>query len=574
MTREGARGVEHPARGGEVDRERRWSGAALIGALETAVAHFEPHVAAVNALNVFPVPDGDTGTNMFLTIQAAVREAQRLNHGSQPRADEVLAGAAHGALMGARGNSGVILYQILTGIAESCQGAAHLDGRVLAAGLRRAADLAYRAVVNPVEGTMLTVIRAAAEAAEIAAAKDSSLSTVLAAALDTAEDTVRRTPELLDILRQAGVVDAGGQGLAILLAGLQRFAEGTTLSIPSDETVPVSTAPAAEMDFLDHLDELHDAEEFGYCTNFLLTGDNLPVEEVRRRITELGTSAVVVGDKTMLKIHVHSEHPGTILEIALGYGELHQVRIDNMTAQTRALLEDRHAAHPTAVAPSPADTTDIALVAVASGDGLTEALRGMGATAVVPGGPTVNPSTEEILRVIAALPQRQVILLPNDSNVIPTARQVERLTDRTIRVVPSRSVPQGISALAAFNFDSDLEENVASMTEALGMVRSLALTRATRSAEIDGVRVEQGQFIGLLDDRLRAGGEDPVEVVLAVLAEADPDQAELLTVFVGEPASPDLAGRVAEAIGDAYPNLTIEVAAGDQPHYDLIIALE
>src|SRR5690606_12451111 len=503
--REGARGVEHPARGEEVDRERRWSGAALIGALETAVAHFEPHVTAVNALNVFPVPDGDTGTNMFLTIQAAVREAQRLNHGSQARADEVLAGAAHGALMGARGNSGVILYQILAGIAESCQGAAHLDGRVLAAGLRRAADLAYRAVVNPVEGTMLTVIRAAAEAAEIAAAKDSSLSTVLAAALDTAEDTVRRTPELLDILRQAGVVDAGGQGLAILLAGLQRFAEGTTLSIPSDETVPVSTAPAAEMDFLDHLDELHDAEEFGYCTNFLLTGDNLPVEEVRRRITELGTSAVVVGDKTMLKIHVHSEHPGTILEIALGYGELHQVRIDNMTAKTRALLEDRHAAHPTAVAPSPADTTDIALVAVASGDGLTEALRGMGATAVVPGGPTVNPSAEEILRVIAALPQRQVILLPNDSNVIPTARQVERLTDRTIRVVPSRSVPQGISALAAFNFDSDLEENVASMTEALGMVRSLALTRATRSAEIDGVRVEQGQFIGLLDDRLRAG---------------------------------------------------------------------
>src|SRR5690606_25781583 len=321
------------------------------------------------------------------------------------------------------------------------------------------------------------------------AAKDSSLSTVLAAALDTAEDTVRRAPELLDILRQAGVVDAGGQGLAILLAGLQRFAEGTTLSIPSDETVPVSTAPAAEMDFLDHLDELHDAEEFGYCTNFLLTGDNLPVEEVRRRITELGTSAVVVGDKTMLKIHVHSEHPGTILEIALGYGELHQVRIDNMTAQTRALLEDRHAAHPTAVAPSTADTTDIALVAVASGDGLTEALRGLGATAVVPGGPTVNPTTEEILRVILALPQRQVILLRYYLNVIPAARRVAGLIDACLGVATSRSLPRAISALVAFNFDSDLEETVAARTEALGIVRSLALTRATRSVEVDGGRV-------------------------------------------------------------------------------------
>ncbi|MDI3339021.1 MAG: DAK2 domain-containing protein [Sphaerobacter sp.] len=570
MTGEGAARAASHAGTVDTERTRWWSGRTLLQALETAAAHLEAHVAAINALNVFPVPDGDTGTNLFLTLQAAVREARRhALDGQPPRADEVLAGAAHGALMGARGNSGVILYQILAGMAEGSQGASHLDGHVLAASLRRGADLAYRAVGQPVEGTMLTVIREAAEAAETAAVRDGSVASVLAAALDRANDAVARTPALLDILQQAGVVDAGGQGLAILLGGLQRFVDGATLAIS-----PADAPPAAAMAFLDHLDELHGTAEFGYCINFLLSGDALPVEEVRRRIAELGTSTVAVGDATMLKIHVHSDHPGAVLELALTYGELHQVRIDNMTAQTRALVEARAADHPPVPAAPTAAPTSIGLVAVASGAGLTAALRGMGADAVVPGGPTVNPSTAEILRAVEALPHREVILLPNDPNVIPTARQVERLTERIVRVVPSRSVPEGISALAAFNFDAGLDENVAAMTEALSMVRSLALTRATRAAEIDGVRVRAGQYIGLVDGRLRAAGDDAVSVTLAVVTQAQPEQAELLTLFVGEPAAPDLAGSVAAAIGEAYPHLTIEVAAGDQPHYDLIMALE
>lgn len=559
------------AAGGDpvTDRRRRWSGAALIEALETTAAHFEPHVAAINALNVFPVPDGDTGTNMFLTLQAAVREAQKLSHTAATRAEAILESAARGALMGARGNSGVILYQILAGIAEGSRGADVLDGAHLAAGLRRAADLAYRAVVEPVEGTMLTVTRAAADAAERAAQGNGSLAGVLNAAVEGAERALQQTPKLLEILRQAGVVDAGGRGLVVLFTGLQRFVEGTTLTVSTTETVPLSSPLASSMPFLDQIDTLHGCDPFGYCTNFLLTGTELPVDEIRQRMTELGTSAVVVGDSTMLKVHVHSEHPGTILEVALNYGDLEQVRIDNMAKQTQHLLEERAASH---VQPAPA--TPIGIVAVANGAGLTAVLQGMGAAAVVPGGPALNPSTEDLLRAIESLPQREVILLPNDPNVIPTAQQAAQLSQHQVGVVPSRSIPEGISALAAFNFDATLDENIEAMTQALDFVQSLALTRASRDVEIHGVQARQGQFVGMRGGQLAAAGEDPVQVVLTLIGDADPDDAELVTLFVGETAAPDLGEQVAAAIEAAHPHLAVEVAPGDQPHYDLLIALE
>ncbi|HET9014825.1 MAG TPA: DAK2 domain-containing protein [Thermomicrobiaceae bacterium] len=551
-------------------RPDRWTGADVAAALNAATELFEPHVAAVNALNVFPVPDGDTGTNMFLTLRSASHAAgwaTRDHPGAG--AGAILAAAAHGALMGARGNSGVILYQILAGLAEATRDAIELDGSGLAAGLDRAAVLAYRAVMAPVEGTMLTVIRVAAVAASAAASRP--IATVLAAGVEGASDALRRTPEMLDILRQAGVVDAGGQGLVHWLDGLRRYAAGMAgeVQAPAGET---AVSPA--MRFLDLPQVVHDIDEFGYCTNFIVTGTAPELEEFRGQLGELGTSAVVVGDTDTLKVHVHSEHPGHILELALRYGELHEVRIDNMAAQTRKLMEERAAAKRHGGAAAVPPVARIAVVAVAGGEGLTSVFRGMGADAVVPAGSTFNPSTAEIAAVVEQVPQEEVIILPNDANVVPTARQVEKLTGRRVRIVPSRSIPQGISALAAFNFEAPLDVNVAAMSEALGLVRSIALSRASRTVEIGGVRAVAGEFIGFLDGLMRAAGSEPVPVVTRVLDDAGVADAELVTLFVGEPAAPDLAEDVARDLRVRYPELTVEVVRGGQPHYDLIISVE
>ncbi|HEU4793658.1 MAG TPA: DAK2 domain-containing protein [Nitrolancea sp.] len=551
------------------DRRVRWSGEMLVSALETATALFAPRVSAINALNVFPVPDGDTGTNMYYTLQAAFGGARCVGAGHDLQVGQVLAGAAHGALMGARGNSGVILYQILAGLSERAQDAVDLDGPTLTAGLRRAAELAYGAVLNPVEGTMLTVIRSAAEGAELAVQSGDGLGMVLDSAYDTAAEALRRTPEMLDVLRQAGVVDAGGSGLVILLDGLRRFSAGVTLEAPADEVV--ETPAAASMTFLDQVELSHGGEGFGYCTNFLVTGHDIHLETFRAEMSALGSSAVVVGEVSAVKVHLHSGNPGTVLEAALRYGELHQVRIDNMSAQTRRLLDERAA---TGKATRPRNDTGIGIVSVANGSGLIAVLRGLGASEVVPGGPTLNPSTEDLLRAVEAVPESQVILLPNDGNIIPTARQVGQLTTKTVAVVPSRTIPQGISALSAFNFDADLARNAGEMTEALGWVRSLAVGRASRDASIDGVTVRFGEFIGLLDGELRAAGDDALQVVLDLLAQLDPEQSELVTIFIGEPASPDLGTRVTAAVNEAYPGLAVEVSAGGQPHYDLIISVE
>ncbi|GBD16260.1 hypothetical protein HRbin26_01155 [bacterium HR26] len=541
-----------------------WSAPLLLCALESALERFRPHVPSINALNVFPVPDGDTGTNMLLTLEAAVRAAQ----GARAQtAGHLLREAARGALMGARGNSGVILCQVIAGLAEGVDGQLTLDGTALARGLTAGARLAYQAVLNPVEGTMLTVLREMAQAATTAAESDPRIAGALLAARQAAIQTVRRTPELLAILRQAGVVDAGGQGLAVIVDALAAFATGAKPLIELPE-IPVAEGRIAEsMEFLDRLDELHGEETFGYCTDFVLMGEDIAVDEFRQRIQELGASAVIVGDRRTLKVHLHTEHPGLVLEAALAFGELHAVRIDNMNAQTRELLAEREAAR-AQVPDSP-----IGVVAVASGEGLIRVFEGLGAT-VVPGGPTMNPSTEDILSAIERVPQGQVIILPNDPNIVTTAQQAARLTRKQACVVPSRSVQQGIAALAALSFAENLEENIQAMSEALQHVRSLAVTRATRDATVDEVDVKKGQFIGLLDDRLVVATDDLASAVTALLEQADPSSAELLTIFSGEGIGSAAVQELAGSIRARWPHLEIEIVAGGQPHYPLLLSLE
>ncbi len=550
-------------------RRARWSNHDVVEALSFATTHFEAFISEVNALNVFPVPDGDTGTNMFLTLKAAMNAARQSMVADGKSVGDVLQAAAQGSLMGARGNSGVILYQMIQGLAESAPGTDEIDGAGLAVGLRRAADLAYQAVINPVEGTILTVMRVAADASEQAAESDPSVEHVLSSALRSARHALARTPEQLPVLRRAGVVDAGGKGLVVILDGLMRFTNGQKPAhVGGQHPQDVATAMA----FLDQVELVHGVDEFGYCTNFLLTSAHLDVDHFRQRMNELGKSAVVVGSEIAVKVHVHTEHPGALLEAALEYGELEDVRIDNMAAQTRKLLADRSLHEQTVAAQ--VERVPIAVVAVASGAGLAEALTGMGANVVIDGGPTTNPSTQEILTAVERAPSDVVIVLPNDPNVIPSARQVTKLTDKTVCVVPSKSVPQGITALSSFNMALEVDDNVAAMTDSLQYVTTLAIARASRDADIDDISARKGEYIGLVDGKMVAAGPEIIPVILAALATTDALDAELLTIFTGADADQSIVETLTDDISRTYPDLTVEVARGDQPHYELVLAVE
>lgn len=581
-----------------------WDGRALLGAIRAATEWLGANRDRVNALNVFPVPDGDTGTNMGLTMRAALDEAVNAGPDVHPLAGEVAARVAYGSLMGARGNSGVILSQIFRGFARAIADRQEIDGRDLAAALASAREMAYKAVMRPVEGTMLTVIRVAAEAAEAAAERTPSLPAVLAEAGRGAREALATTPDLLDILRQAGVVDAGGQGIVYILEGMERFALGEqVVTEPSQAGTPAPLG--AEMAFLDQVEDLHGEEAFGYCTNFMVFGEGMDFERCRAHIAAMGESAVIVGDDRLLKVHIHVLNPGKVLDYAVGLGQLGQIKIDNMQSQTENLTAQREQARgpglnggangardeepevagyhllPTpALAPAKPALAVLppigrhAVLAVAAGDGLSEALRSMGATMIVRGGQTMNPSTEELLSAVEAAPADEVILLPNNPNILLTANQVPDLSTKQVRVVPSRSVPQGLAALAAYTVDGDLEKNVAEMTKSLCNVRTVELTCAVRDAMINGVEVAEGQVIGLLDDHLVASGHSETAVACKVLQEANIEEAELVTIFTGEGARAAKTAEIQAAIQETYPDAEVEIYDGGQPHYHYVIAIE
>jgi DAK2 domain fusion protein YloV len=543
-----------------------WSGQQLATAIATASEWLDAHRDQVNALNVFPVPDGDTGTNMAMTMKAAV--------GALPSDDapvsDVVRQLAYGALMGARGNSGVILSQIFRGFAAGLSDRDELDGRDFASALRGAQEMAYKAVMRPVEGTMLTVIRGAADRAAQAASRSSSLEVVLAEAIDGARAALESTPQLLEILRQAGVVDAGGQGIVLILEGMQRYNRGDT-SAPAIATDEAGVG--ADMAFLD---DMHGEDDFGYCTNFMVMGASFDFERSRAEIAAMGQSAVIVGDDTMLKVHIHTENPGEVLAYAIRLGSLDQIKIDNMSLQTETLTGQRSAALATAPPVISANDMhgDIAVVAVAAGEGISEALRAMGATSIVAGGQTMNPSTEDLLNAVEDAPFDQVIILPNNKNIFLTANQVPALTTRTVRVLPTISISQALTALASFNPGEPIDDNIERMTEVLADVRSLELTRAVRDVELDGITIANGQIIGLLDDSLVAAGDDLATVAADLLTGAGAEEAELVTVFSGADASDQDIDVLREVIASMCPDAEAEFQPGGQPHYLFVISVE
>ncbi len=541
-------------------------GQGLKRLVEAALAWLRYHQPAINALNVFPVPDGDTGTNMLLTMQSAWAEIQ---HSPEENVGKIAAMVAHGALMGARGNSGVILSQLWRGFAHSLEGRHTLSAIDAPGAMREASETAYKGVIKPVEGTILTVSRAIAEGAAEAQRETDDLTVILDRMVARAKEAVANTPNLLEILKQAGVVDAGGQGLTVIIEGMLRYLHG--------ESVEIDQALEAVVDLKVPADTVVDAGDvaqgYSYDVQCLIKGHNMNVEEARKQINQMGLSTLVVGDQETIKVHVHVPRPSLVLAYAETIGRLHDVVVEDMAAQYQQFLLGR-SSHPIQTPSYNLKPGDIATIAVVLGEGLTRVFQSLGITAIVPGGQTMNPSTQDFVQLIEALPTDRVLILPNNSNVILAAKQAADLIEKQIKVVPTKTIPQGIAALLAFNDQRDLTANLEAMESAGKRVQTGEVTTATRSVEFNGVKVVEGQIIGLLNDVLTAAGTSIEEVAWTLLEQMKVPDLEIVTLYYGNGLLSAVADTLGTAIRGRYNHLEVEVVEGGQPHYDYIISAE
>jgi DAK2 domain fusion protein YloV len=593
--RAGTRTVREPLR--EID------GRALLLGLRSALAWLQANQEQVNELNVFPVPDGDTGSNMYLTMRSALEDGQAA---PQPEsAASVMRAAAHGSLMGARGNSGVILSQIFRGFAQSLGDRESVDARGVAAALAEGARVAYKAVMKPTEGTILTVVREAADAAQRAAATTADIRVVLEQAVRDAHAAVERTQDQLAVLREAGVVDAGGFGLAVILEGFARaLPEGADTGVPASPRrragEPRVHPPDGPPVFAHRGHAQAEAPPrrrgaaaverreggWGYCTEFLVSGPGLDVDALREELTPLGDSSLVVGDSDLVRVHVHTADPSELISAASRRGRLSKLKVEDMTAQHHEVLEraeqsDRAATGAPAgnagasgeMTPPPA-AKRVAVVAVAPGEGFREIFRSLGADAVVEGGQTMNPSIQDLLGAVHSTGAGSVVILPNNSNVIMTAEQVQNLAgDIEVRVTPSRNVPQGISAMLALDPAADATVNRQRMTEALSRVSAVEVTRAVRDSSVNGLRIRAGQVMALIDGDIVETGDEEAAVVEAVLR-GRKHVPELVTVYWGAQVDEQAARSLADRLSRTLPGTEFELHSGGQEHYPYILSLE
>ncbi|HUT96786.1 MAG TPA: DAK2 domain-containing protein [Dehalococcoidales bacterium] len=526
-----------------------------------AASWLEKSSSDIDALNVFPVPDGDTGTNMLLTMRSTVEESQMVADHS---VSVVAKAMAKGALVGARGNSGVILSQIFSGLSQSLDGKDAITGQELADALAKASAVAYASLSNPVEGTILTVMREASEAAQAhAATVNDDVVSVVEAATNAAKESVAKTPTLLPVLMEAGVVDAGGQGLYTILEGALHYLKGEMEQLKLRRPWMV----ASSVPLTARVPQMVGAEEvpYGYCTNFVIKGDDLNSDKLRRRLEKRGQSVIVVGDNSAVRVHIHTLDPGDIMSYVAPLGTLHQINIRNMDEQYRDFIEMQKERMP-AVA--------VAIVSVVVGEGLANVFTSLGATFIVPGGQTMNPSTKDLLQAVEAVGSEKVIILPNNKNIVLTANQVHSLTEKTIEVVPTTTIPQGVAALLAFDYEADMETNVQSMNKAKDAVKSIEVTRAVRSTTLGGLDIKKHQSIGFLDGDLVAVGDKPADVVQKVLARVNMDEAEVITIYYGDDTTLTEAEEVGDTLDKQHPRLQVEVVQGGQPYYNYIVSIE
>lgn len=577
--------------------------------ISAGARRLESNKNAVNALNVFPVPDGDTGTNMCLTVAAAVREIEKV---TSPSLGETVNALSLGSLMGARGNSGVILSQLFRGMGKSLQDHRSATPLQWAWAMQEGVDTAYKAVMKPVEGTMLTVAREMAKVALPVAKKGASLEEVMEATVARARDVLARTPDMLPVLKQAGVVDAGGMGLLCLMEGALLWIRGEEVVPPPAAEAGAGPATAAETGAASSAQEI----EFTYDTQLLIRGSKLAVDRIRTELEPFGDSLLVVGDPHVVKVHVHTNDPHRVLAQCISHGEILEASVENMREQHEAVQRARQAAAspdeafaagasgpgngsaaPAAAARSSSGAVDYSnglpagqllelprlgqaqpagpgVVVVASGKGLEDIFRNLGADVVVSGGQTMNPSTEDILRAIETIRCQEVLVLPNNGNILMAAKQTIDLTSKDVFVVPTRSIPQGISALVALNRSVGAEKNQARMEQALRRVRSGEVTWAVRDSKYKDIDIHAGDCIGLLDDEIVTVGPDSLSVLGDLVRRMVGDGTEIVTVFVGEDVGEDDADRARKLLAGAAPGHEIEIHRGGQPLYNFLVSVE
>ena len=544
-------------------RRQQINGQSMKRLVEAGLTWLRTNQQTVNALNVFPVPDGDTGTNMVLTMQSAWNEIKDLGH---RRISDMAGAVSKGALMGARGNSGVILSQLWRGFARGVHGKDILDGPTLAKAFGEARDTAYKGVVRPVEGTILTVAKEVALATEAALKSTEDAIQILEVAVRAADAAVQKTPDLLPVLKQAGVVDSGGKGLFFILEGMLRHVYGESLETPLMTVQPISS-----MQMQDAMEQVEEGQDYEVVVDFLPASD-FDLQRFYGQLEQMGTSIQVGEGEGMYRMHIHVplEKRYEPIDYIMGIGTITKVAMENLLAQMDDIQKSKAGRIPlTKVEPG-----QIAVVAVSPGAGLSRIFASLGVAAVVEGGQTMNPSTQDILNSFENLPTDKIIILPNNKNIVMAANQAKDVTVKQVRVVPSKTIPQGLSAMLSLHPDEELNSVAEKMTKALEHVRTGEITTATRSVEIDGVKVESGQVIALLDGKLVASAGSVEEGCMALLEKANAGEQELITLFYGQDLTHAEANRIADVMRNKYSGQEVEVQEGGQPHYQFIIAVE
>jgi DAK2 domain fusion protein YloV len=550
---------------GDLSASYSISGADFQKLLAGASRHFATKVEMMNALNVFPVPDGDTGTNMWLTLQAAVDSVNRLGDADLGRVADT---AAIGALMGARGNSGVILSQFFRGMARGFSGKERASIPQVAKAFQYGVVMAYRAVSKPVEGTILTVAREMARGGKIAAKEGSTLGKLLEDAFEAGKIALERTTEQLPVLKEAGVVDSGGCGMLVLLEGFLKVAKGETIAELSEAEVYQPAEGLTDASEQKHL-------TYNYCTEALVKGTNLRVRRLREDLEPMGDSLIVVGDDKVAKVHIHTNHPGEVLELCLKRGTLHKIKIDNMLDQHRdtGFFKGEHAGDVDAVKTSAEEAQGVGLVVVGSGPGIEEIFRNVGANRIISGGPTMNPTVQEFVDAIRVF-SNGVVILPNDKNIRLAAEQASTMVNRNVAVIPTKNIPEGIAATMAFDPQASVEENLEAMTERIQEIKSAEITFSVRDSTIGGLSLEKGDIIGIMEGKVAAAGESKEQVLLAVIEAMVEEDDGIISVIYGADVGQAEVEAIEREIKAKYPDMDTEFLSGGQPLYYFYVSVE
>ncbi|MCY7779424.1 DAK2 domain-containing protein [Bacillus haynesii] len=537
--------------------------------------HLSQNANVVDALNVFPVPDGDTGTNMNLSMTSGAKEVEQIDTANIGKVAQNL---SRGLLMGARGNSGVILSQLFRGFGKSIEQKSEINAKEFAAAFQAGVDTAYKAVMKPVEGTILTVAKDAAKKAVLTAQTETDIIKVMEAVVNEAEASLERTPELLPVLKEVGVVDSGGKGLLYVYEGFLASLKGEKLSekaaaLPSlDDLVSAEHHKNAQS----HMNT--EDIEFGYCTEFMVKLDsgkrNFNEDAFRQDLSGFGDSLLVVSDENIAKVHIHAEYPGEVMTYAQKYGSLINMKIENMREQHSAILSQNKQETAAPAEKAPAEKQPYGIVTVAMGEGIAELFESIGATKVIEGGQTMNPSTEDIVQAIKDANADTVVILPNNSNIVMAANQAADVAGQNVIVIPTKTVPQGMAALLAFNPALGADENEAAMLGAIGEVKSGQITYAVRDTNIDGIDIKKGDFMGILNGKIVETASDQLTAAKKLIAGMIDEDSEIVTVIKGEDAPEEEAEELSAFISETYEDVEVEVHDGKQPLYSYILAVE